>query len=351
MSTLKQNKRGVWTVTFKTEHGKRTLDTGTKNKDEAKQIVKEAKVDKLETTAKAVKLTREVVSQIVVGKKVSVQDAYDYWCEWLNTGMLKPKTALNFRVAVNAWITQHITAKRQVNSLTAKDIDAWINNPAWKVKASTKRASLSAISAFFRFCSVRAYIYGDPSGEVGIKYHLLGHEQKEAREFKVFTDEQVQKLLDATAPEGPNENLFWHCAIGLSRYSGLRLSDIATLEWAALGKPGKLIVWTQKRNRRVEHELDLAPELKKILYLIDVNSGPYCFPWHQQIAAEPKSKARLSTMFARLCAKVGIEGMVFHELRHTYITECRNKGIPIPHISALVGHTNTQTTEGYIHEK
>jgi hypothetical protein len=38
--------------------------------------------------------------------------------------------------------------------------------------------------------------------------------------------------------------------------AGLRLGDICALEWACLKEPGKVVVWTDKRDTRVDLPVD-----------------------------------------------------------------------------------------------
>ena len=58
------------------------------------------------------------------------------------------------------------------------------------------------------------------------------------------------------------ESPFWRAACHLSLEYGLRLSDIAKLEWVSFLKPGKLIVWTDKHDRRIE--LPLHPDTMRL---------------------------------------------------------------------------------------
>ena len=43
------------------------------------------------------------------------------------------------------------------------------------------------------------------------------------------------------------------------------------------------------------------------------------------------------------------EPIVFHDLRHTFGTQCAAKGIDLRRIQAWMGHANIQTTMRYLH--
>ena len=44
---------------------------------------------------------------------------------------------------------------------------------------------------------------------------------------------------------------FWLPAVLIGRYTGLRIGDVVRLEWESLSTPGKFIVWTRKRDKRI----------------------------------------------------------------------------------------------------
>ena len=60
-----------------------------------------------------------------------------------------------------------------------------------------------------------------------------------------------------------------------------------------------------------------------------------------------RRRALLSVQFKRLCKSCGVEGRVFHELRHTYASAMAKKGKTLPHIANMLGHANLHTTQGY----
>ena len=139
---------------------------------------------------------------------------------------------------------------------------------------------------------------------------------------------------------------FWYCAVLIGRYAGLRLGDICCLERASLARPGKLIVWTDKRDARVE--LDVDANLAKGIAAIPPSSKRFCFPEQDAIMRGPQ-RAKLSVQFSRILEACKIAGHSFHDLRHTFCSDCQRRGIPTPHIAKMVGHSDQETTKLYLH--
>jgi integrase len=53
--------------------------------------------------------------------------------------------------------------------------------------------------------------------------------------------------------------------------------------------------------------------------------------------------------FARACAKAGITGLRFHDLRHEYGSRLGDADVNLKKIARLMGHSRTRQTERYVH--
>ncbi len=354
---------GIITVTVGTPHGERTVSTGTTDPKLANQIIKAANVNAIEVLSKAGKLSQKLFHKLTVGGNKTVQSAIEEWETWLRSTCGSDRTADNHVLYVRAWARDANVAGMKVADVEEQHIAKWVNTDDG-TKLSSKRIKLTAVRQFFKFCSIRDYS-SDPSRLVKVKARQLPHESKEITVRECFTDEEVEKIirhlktrleeLSKYRPAADEKHRhqqkistlrFWLSATIIGRYAGLRLGDIASLEWACFSKKGKLIVWTDKRDRRVE--LDIDDHLFEGISSIPSNNRKVCFPEQDEIARS-KKRYKLSVQFMRILQAVGIHGKSFHCLRHTYATECDLNGIPTPHISERLGHTDRKTTEGYIH--
>ena len=57
----------------------------------------------------------------------------------------------------------------------------------------------------------------------------------------------------------------------------------------------------------------------------------------------------LNRSFKSACKKADIEGLRFHDLRHTAATRLVESGIPLHAVAKLLGHSTIKITERYSH--
>jgi integrase len=125
---------------------------------------------------------------------------------------------------------------------------------------------------------------------------------------------------------------YLHLPLLLGLWTGQRQGDLLKLTWSAYD--GKTIRLRQaKTGARVV--IPVAAPLKAALDatarkspLILVNTK--LAPW---------SANSFGTMWRRACAKSGIEGVTFHDLRGTAVTRLALAGATVPEIGAITGHS------------
>lgn len=334
---LVKNEKGIYHVHFRTENGHRKVTTNCTSYEDAMKVVKDAKVKELELAARASKLTHATISQILAGRKITIDDAVEAWIDRLKFKRT-PRTAELYGQTIRVWVKSAKVGKLAPAAISEKHIAGYVNDPDSGDKLSTRRCKLVIITQFLEFCRDSGWSLSNPAKMIAVDHSTMTHEEKEVRERKPFTELQVRNLLDAT--EG-----FWHIAISIARYTGLRIGDILQLEWATFNKPGVVTVWTDKRNRRVE--IPMTTELAQAVALIPLDDARYCFPSERKRYIEG-NRSGFPTHFSRLCVRLGMDGHTFHDLRATFATDCKAKGLDMPHIGKLLGHASEATTEIYV---
>jgi integrase len=300
----------------------------------------------------------------------TLDDTIDQWSAHL-AKRGEPRTARSRLLIVRAWSRDSKLGARPVTEITDDQIQEWVNRPG-TTKVNTRKISLTYIRALFKFLIIKEVVRVDPSQLCNIQWEDLTHAQKETREVLPFTAAEFDRLMAhlnrelsavraqlAIAQENPTTGMdrlqkkcdtlqFWHIAAVMSRCSGLRLGDIAELEWATLAGE-KFAVWTMKKQKRVEPWIWNQPLFDRATGSIPMADEIYCFPVQREIQRDVPRQCLLSRQFTRICAAAKLSGHTFHSLRHTYATECAKGGIPTPHIARSMGHSSTTTTEGYLH--
>ena len=351
---IEQNVGGMFVAVIKSDNGKlRRVKLHTNDRAEAEKIAAENGLDRIERMAINGLVTRSLIRQMTAVGKVLVHEAIEAWDSWLRSTSESVNTAANMKSYALAWMRDTGCKSIGIDEITEEDISRWVNKDD-DCKASTRKFRLSVVRSLFWFCKEKQYRDDDPSQFVSVRLGDMAHEQKESRKKRVFTDEEFA-LLDAWIRfliETTNNMktrwvyTFWLCAIHIGRESALRLSDIASLEWASIGE--SFVVHTGKRNVRVKQPI--TPQLRAALDLIPKNTvqSKWCFPKQCIMSRDPRLRPQLSNQFSRILKQAGIENHTFHELRCTKITELSNAGEQLQHIVEFAGHSNPKTTQSYI---
>lgn len=229
---------------------------------------------------------------------------------------------------------------KRPDEITAADLGRYLNRDC-KWSLSTRKTIRSHVSKFFRYLTGQKYVLHNITEATQINTSKLTHKQKEKRAVRPFTEEEFVQLYENT--EGWHK---WAATLGFD--AGLRISDVCSLQWASLSKPGCVIVWTRKRNKRVN--LPASKRIMEILVEIPFEDETYVFPDRHKQINDPKRRAAISIEFSRLFRKLGMEGRTFHSLRHGFATKHNELGTDIETIQEQLGHTDSKTTKGYIHD-
>lgn len=225
---------------------------------------------------------------------------------------------------------------RDMSSLSETDCRAFLRSLG-DIKSHTHNNYLSELSSIWKVLPTLK----NPWGE-----HL--RQRLEVESKKPFTIEQVRELLAFCRK---NNERFWHTAILISYYTGLRLKDVVMLDRSQVTPDGFLDLIPAKTERTQKRvRIPIRPELAAELAGIELKSLKYFFP--EEAETYTRNRGILTVRFGRLLKKAGMSGTGygFHSLRHTFITEALKAGISLKHVQAVVGHTSAELTEGtYYH--
>jgi integrase len=363
---------GVYHARIPTPGGKsKYISTGCSTKPDAEKVLSVSSVDQLSLAAKAGRLTQKAIGQILTGKNLTCLKALELYRQRMSANRAANTVANNLRVVGN-WMKDMGVESMPPSAITVSQIAGWINNPDSTWKRSMRQTALASVRTFFDFCGSQGWIVADPSRQVDLDYSVMSHDQKESPDRQPFTEDEVKHVLKALAHdwslaqvgkhelfENSQHVLFWLFAVRAGKETGLRLSDIAQLEWRCFGESGKLVVWTEKTNKRMEHTISYA--LMNLVSEIPVTDAEFIFPEQRAIIRDVKKRSSLSVQFSRLLARLKIDGKSFHSLRHFKATSAYAKldkgdlakrlaeSLTLEQIAGLLGHSNKKTTKGYLH--
>lgn len=131
--------------------------------------------------------------------------------------------------------------------------------------------------------------------------------------------------------------------------TGLRESNLLKLEWSSVNLFSRLIIIEgEQMKNRDSIGLPLtqeAFETFRALQRMKADTADLVFHDNGQEIYPVK----LQRAFKRACKIAGIEDFRFHDLRHTFASYLRQRGIDLHTISKLLGHRDIRMTQRYSH--
>jgi len=132
-------------------------------------------------------------------------------------------------------------------------------------------------------------------------------------------------------------------------YTGLRKSEILSLVWKNVDFNNNIIIIPSFNNKsKKEKTVPLSSILRKLLLELKLKNNSvseYVF-----LDEKETNMKDIKTAFYNACRRSGIEGLVFHDLRHTAGTRMLESGVGIVEISDILGHSSIELTrKRYLH--
>jgi integrase len=200
-----------------------------------------------------------------------------------------------------------------------KDIRAWHRSFHENPRKADKL--LFSLSKVFSYAVANELVEKNPC--TGIERLYQG-----SRRESVWTPTQVS-LFRAKAAR--------HMVLPLEMalYTGQRQGDILALSWKDYDGI-HLKLRQSKGGKRVK--VRVHAKLKAILDAMPKDALRICLNSRKR----PWTKDGFKTSWGKECTRLGIEGVTFHDLRGTFITERRREGSTVEQIATISGHSITE---------
>ena len=361
-SIFKKTGSPYWFAAYRDAHGIRRQKT-TKTKNRGKAIDMARAWERLAENGRNGTLTeavaRSVVSQLVqqsTGSPMHFHSCREWLDEWIagKTGTTAAGTMARYKQVI-ADFMEFLDRKADLTlaAISPADVREYRDKLAKEGRAAStvnlqiKKVLNVPFSAAQRF----GYIPLNPCAAV----EALRNNDAGGRE--TFAPEQVTKLLNAA--EGD-----WRGAVLTGYLTGLRLGDVANLQWHSVDLDTRLLqIKTGKTGALVT--TPIHPELEK--WLRSRTRGIGRAPVFPGLAGKHTGGAGgLSAQFAKLLKKAGIarkilrdgagsghqtSNLSFHCLRHSFVSGLANAGVAAELRQRLSGHSDDDTHARYTHHE
>ena len=257
---------------------------------------------------------------------MTVSDACAAYLRDINARNLRPTTIVSYECLLR--LLEGFAREASITSVAAIDqpaLRSW--RESWTCSPSTHHKRLAQLKTFFTHAEREGWIEASPIN--GLRPPKI-----ESPPTMPLSEEEVIALLAASTSK-PKEQAF----ILLLRYSGLSITDAATLERTAVQESGELVL---RRSKSGELVTVLLPA-QALAALAALPPRPHYFwtAWSRPETVVKYWRRRLN----EVAAAAGVVGFHPHRLRDTFAVELLLAGVAMDDVSTLLGHSSVRTTE------
>jgi integrase len=131
-------------------------------------------------------------------------------------------------------------------------------------------------------------------------------------------------------------------------YTGMRRGELLKLTWDRVDlKAGVIRLLPENTKTQERRIIPLTKELTQMLqqFTIYLTANGQRVPQVFTYGGKPIGSIRRA--FDTACQRAGIAGVVFHDLRHTFVTNMRRAGVDYFRIMAITGHRTMEVFKRY----
>ncbi|HXA70416.1 MAG TPA: site-specific tyrosine recombinase XerD [Stellaceae bacterium] len=208
---------------------------------------------------------------------------------------------------------------------------------------------LSALRQFYRFLVVDGVRRDDPTA--GLDGPRLGRPLP-----KILAQADVDRLIAAAEQDRSTEGVRLRCLLELLYATGLRVSELVGLPFAAARPDARTLMVRGKggKERLVPLGAPARAALadyraKRSRFLGEGETSPWLFP--SRSAPGHLTRRRVGQLLKELAIKAGLEPARLspHVLRHAFASHLVDHGADLRSVQEMLGHADIATTQIYTH--
>ncbi|MBR1863697.1 MAG: site-specific integrase [Ruminococcus sp.] len=296
-----------------------------------------------------------------VSRPITVSELFTAWLI-SRKNKVKQSTYVNYKTLYDSYICDELGTKR-VDSLNAfmlnRFADGLLNN------GGKNGQGLSAVTVQAIMIMLRSMLeYGELEYDLPNPAKNVSLPKTENAEITPFNSAEMMKIR-CIALKGDSYEL----SILLSLYTGLRIGELCALTWGDIdlvnqvihvkktlfriknpdgSTPRTIVVIDTPKSKKSVRDVPIPTFMLSVLAKLkrnqsDSNYFLTCSPSY----TEPRS---YSSRYKTFLKNLNIPYRKFHNLRHTFATECVKQGVDVKTLSELLGHSSVKITlDRYVH--
>jgi integrase/recombinase XerD len=232
---------------------------------------------------------------------------------------------------------------KAIAELARPDLRKWIAQLSREGLAPSSVArAVSAARGFFRFLMLDGHIKHHPAED-------LDTPQKFSYLPKFLTEEEIDRLF-STPDVSTDEGIRDRAMLELMYAAGLRVSELVSLKQTQVDMHVGIVKCHGKgsKERHVPVGKSAIHWLQKYA-AVKAAYGKGAYPNFFLNRGKPLTRQLAWSMIKSYAAKVGLQDVSPHTLRHSFATHLLQHGADSRSVQALLGHSDISTTQIYTH--
>ena len=259
----------------------------------------------------------------------------DIWWQQAQT-RLKPGTQKTYRYLLDRQLLPAL-GKERLDAINRSKILSWFERYSRDCPINANH-SLSLLSTILNNAKKAEIINKNPARRI--------QPNPKRKLTRFLSDEERCRLLaaiDALPPRHRAKGM----AIRMLLFTGCRLNEILTLKWKEVGDNVLNLEDSKTGARRVwlgPEAIAILEDAKSLKYTS--GKSEFVFPSHRD---SRRCNLDIWDFWGNLRKQAGIPDVRLHDLRHSFATEAVRRGVALPVVSKLLGHSSMQMTMRYAH--
>ncbi len=257
------------------------------------------------------------------------------------------------RLSVSMSTTKAFFGKRPLSSLTRGDLEDYksYRRTVHKVREVTLRHDLHALSLLFQYGEKHGWCRGNPVRHVeipsdadAVRINVLSP----ADEMRLFA--AIEDLSVEAAAKKRTKRLRALADIKdlavLMLNQGCRPTELRALQQTDIDLEHGTMTIRQGKSKAACRVLPMTAASRGVLTRRLQRPGVWAFP--SQLRAGSKHIGQYQRRWDAVMEKAGLT-CVLYDLRHTFATRAVERGVELPKLMAILGHSNLRSIMRYVH--
>jgi len=288
----------------------------------------------------------------------------DVYAPWVRANRRRAEICLSdLKRSFGGWYDKRLT------DITTDDLDDYVSRRTKEgASAATIVRDLNNLRSVFRQAIIARYARDNTftnwtapePEEQGAARYLTADEEARLRKTLRLRDDAARRgrtrankwrlargyeLLPQISRDGYSDHLTPMVIVSLN--TGLRYGELASLEWSAVDLRANVMTVTgrtakAKKTRHIPINTEALDVLKR--WKGDEQRTGLVFK-----NADESRIASVKTAWAKLVKDAEITGFRWHDLRHTFASKLVQRGVSLPVVRDLLGHSDFKLTLRYAH--